>query len=31
MFDFRLPAATQMFAWRRPFDAPALVQGFAIF
>jgi hypothetical protein len=31
MFVFRVPKTPQMFAWKRPFDTPALVWGFAIF
>jgi hypothetical protein len=31
MFNFWLPKTPQMFAWQRPFDAPALVWSFAIF
>jgi hypothetical protein len=31
MFDFWLPQAPQMLAWKRPFDAPALAWSFAIF
>jgi len=31
MFVFRVPKTPKMFAWKRSFDAPALVWGFAIF